>query len=1034
MNISELSIKRPVTVIMSVLAIVVIGLFSFMRVPVDLLPNLNIPVAVVSTTYMGAGPQEIENLVTRNIESIMATVTNTKTITSNTSEGNSLVIVQFNDGTDMNFATLEMREKIDLIRGVLPDGVGDPIIIKIDPNNLIPIAQIGISSSGLDGIKLKSFVEDNIKTRLERILGVASVNISGGAEREILIHVEPQKLEGYGLSLAQITNTLRGDNLNLPGGSVRYGNRNLTIKSKGEFTSIQDIENIPIILPQGNIIYLRNIATIKDTIKEEVAKNRINGENNIGLLLQKQTDANTVRVLSSVRKELDKLRLEYPQINIDLIFDQAEIVEQSISNVTRSAVFGGILAILILLVFLKSVRATLVVGISIPVSIIATFILMFLSNTSLNLISMGGLALGVGMMVDSSIVVIENIYRQRMKGEGAISAAIKGSRQVSGAVIASTITTVVVFLPIIFTEGWAADLFKQMALTVTFSLLSALVVSLTLIPMLSSKMLKENSKEPDERKLLDRGFSWWEAIFGRIQNFYVGSLKKLLHKRILTIVGVGIIFVLSILVVPFIGFEFLPKTDEGSFTVNIEYPEGTLLEDTDKLTLQIEELISEIPDVEQIFVTVGGGGNSLMGDGSSNTATITTSLVNRSLRESSTAQVVELVREKVASFPGANISVNMVDSAFGGGGGGPGGGAPVLLEISGFDLERLTFLAEEVKMIVEGVEGTRQVESSISNAVPEVAVTVDRIKAAQYGITAMSVASNIRTAMEGQVVTRYRVQGEEIDVKLQFPEERRDQFDQLSSLKITAPTGANITLGEIANIEQELGPFSISRKNQTRYATVESQLFNRSAGNVISEIQEKIKDLNVPEGYTIAFGGQNEEMMAAFKSLGLALLLSILLIYMVMAAQFESLSQPFIIMFSVPLSFSGAAIGLGITGRTFNVATFIGIIMLGGIVVNNAIILVDYINQLIKRGMDRDEAIVTSVSIRLRPIFMTTLTTILGMFPLALGVGEGSEIQAPFATVVIFGLIFSTLLTLLLVPVIYSLFDDIRRRLQWKTS
>jgi hydrophobic/amphiphilic exporter-1 (mainly G- bacteria), HAE1 family len=1033
MNISELSIKRPVTVIMSVLAVVVLGLFSFMRVPVDLLPNLDIPVAVVSTTYTGAGPQEIENLVTRNIESVMATVTNTRTITSTTSEGNSLVIVQFNDGTDMNFATLEMREKIDLIRGVLPDGVGDPVIIKIDPNNLIPIVQIGISSNVLDGISLKSFVEDNIKTRLERILGVASVNVSGGAEREILIHAEPQKLEGYGLSLAQLANTLRGDNLNLPGGSVRYGNRNLTIKSKGEFTSIQDIENIPIILPQGNIIYLRNVAQVKDTLKETRAINRINGENNIGLLLQKQTDANTVSVVSSVRQELDKLRLEYPQVNIDLIFDQAEIVEQSISNVTASAVFGGILAIFILLIFLKSIRATLVIGIAIPVSIIATFILMFLSNTSLNLISMGGLALGVGMMVDSSIVVIENIYRQRMKGEGAISAAIKGARQVSGAVIASTLTTVVVFLPIIFTEGWAADLFKQMALTVTFSLLSALVVALTLIPMLSSKMLKENPSQSDDKKFLDKGFSWWEAIFNKIQNFYVGTLKKLLHKRILTIVGVGIIFVSSIVVVPFIGFEFLPTTDEGSFTVNIEYPEGTLLENTDNLTLQIEELIREIPDIEQIFVTIGGGGNMLMGGSSSNTATITASLVERGERGMSTAEVVEWVREGVSSFPGATINVNMVDSAFGGGGG-PAGGAPILIEISGFDLERLTLLSEEVKMIVEGVEGTRQVESSISKAVPEVSVTVDRMKASQYGINAMSVASNIRTAMEGQVVTKYRLDGEEIDVKVEFSQDQRERFDQLSSLKITAPTGANVTLGEIARIEQELGPLSISRKNQTRYVTVEAQLFNRSAGNVISEIEEKIKAVNVPEGYIVAFGGQNEEMMSAFRSLGLALVLSILLIYMVMAAQFESFSQPFIIMFSVPLSFSGAAIGLGITGRTFNVATFIGIIMLGGIVVNNAIILVDYINQLVNRGMDRDEAITTSVSIRLRPILMTTMTTVLGMFPLALGIGEGAEIQAPFATVVIFGLLFSTLLTLLLVPVIYSLFDDVRRKFKWKTS
>ncbi len=1030
MSIFELSIKRPVTIIMSVLIVVVLGLFSFTRVPVDLFPNLNIPVAIVSTNYSGAGPQEIENLVTRNIESVMATVTNVSSITSETMESNSIVVVQFNDGTDMDFATLEMREQVDLISGALPDGVDDPIIQRIDPNSMIPIAQIGVSSDTLDGIELKSFVEDNIQTSFERLRGVASVNLAGGDEREIIIDANPQKLEGYGLGLNQIQSTLSSENSDLPGGTVRYGSRDLTVKSKGEFTSVKDIENIPIVLPQGNVIYIRDVADVRDTVKVRTSQNRINGSENIGVTVQKQTDENTVDVMGRVRTEIDRLDEEYQNIDIDLIFDQADIIEQSISNVSLNALFGGILAVLILLLFLKSVRATLIISIAIPVSIIATFILMFLSDTSLNLISMGGLALGVGMMVDSSIVVIENIYRRRKEGLNSFKASVEGARQVAGAVIAATLTTVVVFVPIIFTEGWAADLFKQMALTVTFSLLSALVVSLTLIPMLTSKLLKSDNIFEQKRGLLTSIFELWQVVFSKIENFYVTLLGKVLGHRIITILVVLVIFISSIVSVIFIGFEFLPTSDEGTFTVDIEYPDGTVLEKTDKLSMQIEEIISEVPDVETMFVNVGGGGGMIGESTSTNTASITANLVDRGDRISSTPQIVEDLRDDLRGFAGADISISMTDTlGGGGGGGGPFGGSPVQIEISGFDLDTLESLANEVEQIVLATEGTRQVENSISEAVEELSVYVDRTKASLYGINSMAVASNLRTALEGQVVTRYRVDGDEIDIRLQFPEDQRRNFSQLDSIKITAPAGNNVTLGEISDVRKEVGPLAISRKDQTRYVTVSSQVFGRDTGSITSDIRGQIENIDVPNGYEIAFGGQDEEMMDAFRSLGLALLLSILLIYMVMASQFESLSQPFIIMFTVPLAFSGAAIGLGITGRTFNVATFIGVIMLGGIVVNNAIILIDYINQLRQGGTKRDEALKQAVAVRLRPIFMTTMTTVLGMFPLALGIGEGSEIQAPFATVVIFGLLFSTILTLILVPVIYSFFDDVRMKL-----
>lgn len=1032
MQIFESIIKRPVTVIMCMLIVVVLGLFSLMRVPVDLFPNLNIPVAVVSTNYVGAGPLEVENLVTRRMESVMTTVTNISSITSRTFEGSSLVIVQFNDGTDMNFATLEMREKVDLIKDTLPDGATEPIIIKIDPNNLIPIMQLGVTAEGMDGIALKEFVEDKISTRLERIFGVASVNVVGGEEREIVLDVDSSKLKTYGVSLTQVENTLRGENQNLPGGSVQYGNRDLNVKTKGEFQSIQDIANIPMVLPQGQILYIRDVANLTDTVKDAPTVNRINGQNNIGLVLQKQTDANTVNVVRTVKKEIAKLEKEYPQIQIKLIFDQAKIIEKSIQNVRNNALFGAILAIFILLLFLKSFRTTFIIGIAIPVSIISTFILMFLNDTSLNLISMGGLALGVGMMVDSSIVVIENIYRKRKQGKSAFEAASEGTKQVAGAVIASTLTTVVVFVPIIFTEGWAADLFKQMALTVTFSLLSSLIVSLTVIPMLSSKILKTDNYMIEYKGLLGMIFAKWDQLFQKIENFYVRVLGVALKKRIKTLLVGFLIFIVSIAAIVFVGFEFLPSQDEGSFSVTIDMPDGTLLEDTDKVVRSVEKVIAGYADVEQWFVTVGDGGeNSFAGVANQNRASITVTLVERTLRNLQTADVVESIREKLQGIPGAKIEVNIVDSLFGGGG--PGGGAPITIEILGYNFEALEKASRQVVDVVNDVDGTRQVKSSLSEGIPEVAVYVDRDKASVYGVSAITVASNLRTALQGQVVTKYRVDGEEIDVRVQFPEEQRQSIEKVKSILISAPGEKNITLGEVARVEQELGPLEIERKNQTRVVTVTSQLYGRTPGGVVSEIQTNLENMNLPEGVSVQFGGQNEEMMSAFRSLGLALLLSVLLIYMVMASQFESLLQPFIIMFAVPLAFSGAALGLGITGRSFNVATFIGIIMLGGIVVNNAIILVDYINQLRRGGVARTDAITRSVSVRLRPIFMTTLTTVLGMFPLALGIGEGSEVQAPFATVIIFGLLFSTLLTLILVPVIYALLDDWRQKI-WKIS
>lgn len=1026
MNISELSVRRPVTIIMVMLMIVVFGVVSFLKSPMDLLPSMIIPMAVIMTEYEGVGSQEVENFVTRPIESAVSTVSNMKSVSSQSSEGSSIVIVEFNDGTDMDFAALDLRERIDMIKEFLPDGASNPMVIKINPD-MLPIAQIGVSSAGKSEAELKSYVENNIKNRIERIEGVASVSLSGGLTQEIIVNMDKTKMENYKLSINQVASTLQMENINLPSGVVEHGDRKLNVRSKGEFNSIKEIENIPIVLPQGSIIYIRDIATVEEGYKEKSSINRMDGEDSIGLTIQKEATANTLEVTKRIKREINNIIEEYEDINIEIAFDQGIFVEQSINGVIQNGIIGALLAMLILFLFLKNLRPTLVIAISIPISVISTFILLYLSNTTLNMISMSGLALGVGMMVDNAIVVLESIYRHRREGKSRIEAALTGTKEVGGAIIASTLTTVVVFVPIVFTEGLASEIFKEMALTVTFSLLASLAVALTIVPMLSSKMLHISNgkgKSSFYSKIVDK----WDKVINGLDNIYRVALKGVLNSRLITIIVTIVISGASIATLYFVGTEFIPDTDQGLFTVSIDMGEGVVLEETDEVVKKVEEIIEKIPEVEIVFATVGGSSSNVMSLGTeSSSASVDVTLKPLSERSKSTSEIVEMVRKEVAKIPGADITVrnagmDMLSMM----------GSAISVQIYGDDLGELAKIASEVEEIVESVEGTRQVETSVSKGRLEAGVYVNRDKASMYGLSTIQVASAISTALQGQVATRYRIGGNEIDVRLKFPDEVTKTYQSLNNISVLSPLGVNVPLGEVVEIKLEEGPINITRRNQTRYVTVNADLYGRDLGSVNAEIQEKLNELKLPDGYYTQLGGENEQIVESFESLGKALLLSILLIYMVMAAQFESLSQPFIIMFSVPLAFSGAVLGLFITGRTLNVASFIGVIMLAGIVVNNAILLVDYINNLRESGMERDEAILKAGPTRLRPILMTTLTTILGLVPLALGIGEGAEIQAPLATVVMFGLALSTLLTLLIIPVIYTLFDDLARKVKGK--
>jgi HAE1 family hydrophobic/amphiphilic exporter-1 len=886
--------------------------------------------------------------------------------------------------------------------------------------------QIGISGSD-DLVKLKQIVEDEITSKIERVEGVASVNISGGKEKEIRITLLPDKLKGYNITPSTVAQSIAAENLNLPVGEVKQGTSSLTVRALGEFSSIEEIRNLPI-TTAGGVIYLRDIAEVEEVFKEMTSYAYINGKPSISLSVQKQSTANTVQVSKAVNKALDRLRAELKDIEITMIYDTAEFINLSINNVASTAISGGILAVFILFIFLRNIRSTFIVGTAIPVSIVATFALMYFSGLTLNMVSLGGLALGIGMLVDNAIVVLENIYRHRENGEGRKDAADKGTTEVGMAVLASTLTTIAVFLPIVFVEGITAKLFKEMALTITYSLTASLVVAVTLVPMMASKILKvEKVDEIKRRKITTKIFDAWSAVLDSIDKVYRRVLNWTLHHRLkASLITIGVfIATLSIPVLGLVGMEFFPASDEGSFTIDVTLPKGTVIEETFEVVQQVEAKLEGIKEVQEVFVTIGGGGMLSSGT-SSNSASLTVDIGSVKERERSVDEVADEVRVLVSDIPGAEFSVSGSSSMT------VTGGSPISIEIAGDDLEKLKQIANDVVDIVESVEGTREVTSSFEDGIPEAQITINRQKASMYGLNMATISNTLKTAVQGSVATRFKVDGTEIDVRMVYDTSRSEYLKDIKNIAVTSPMGVNVPLSEVADISISESPTSIYRENQKRVVTVSSALFGVDMSTAQTAIDQRLKEYPMPDGYTYKFSGEVEQMMESFSSLGLALLLAILLVYMVLAAQFESFLHPFTIMFSVPLALTGAILGLFVTGRTLSMPSFIGLIMLVGIVVNNAIVLIDYIIQLRKRGYDRTEAILEAGPTRLRPILMTTLTTVLGMLPMALGIGEGAETMAPLATAVIGGLSLSTILTLVVIPLNYTLFDDISRKLRGK--
>ncbi|ADQ14300.1 efflux RND transporter permease subunit [Halanaerobium hydrogeniformans] len=1007
MKISEFSIKRPVTTSMIILAVILIGIVALLNLSLDLYPDITFPGAAIVTSYSGVGSEEIENLVTRPIESSVSTVEGVQAVRSTSAMGSSTVVVEFNWGRDMDFAVLDLREQIDMISGTaLPDGADNPLVFKFDPA-MLPIMVYGVSADDLDLAELKEETEDQLIPRLERTPGVAQVNLQGGLEREIIVSLKRDRLNHYNLDYETIKGILAQENVNVSAGDVRQGNRELLVRTIGKFSSIEEIKDVNIPVGERGFVKLSDIAEVEDGFADVQTISRTDGKESISLSIQKQTDANTVDVAEAVKEEVEAIKGDYPDYNFAVAFDQSEFIVDSINSVSRNAIIGGLLAVLILYLFLRNIRSTLIIATAMPVSIIATFVLMFFADVNLNVISLGGLALGVGMLVDNAVVVLENIYRYRSMGQGRIEAAKEGSSEVGMAIVASTITTVVVFLPIVFVEGLAGELFKDLALTVAFSLLASLMVALTLIPMLSSKYLKVTQKE------IERG-----KTEGKIRKKYRSLLTSALNHR-WVIIGILLVSLVgSFALLPRIGFEFIPATDQGDISISYNLPVGTVLSESDQAAAKIEEILFDLPEVETVIANIGSG-NMMQTATSSHTGNFNVSLVPASERDRTTIEVMEEIRQKV-NIPDLDINVSEQ--------GGPGGGddKPVNVRLRGDNLEILEREIQRAVMEIEDIEGLVELEDSFDEGRPELHLKVNRSMSSRFGLNVNQIANTVRSAVSGDVATRYEVDGDEYDIRVRLDGKEIESSTQLEDLTIRSPGGNMIPLNRFVSTEITEGPVEILRRDQERYAEITADIQGRDLGSVMGEIQQRLEELELPDGYRFTYEGEFEDTIEAFESLIFAFGLAAILVYMVMASQFESLVHPFTIMFTIPMAIIGVIFGLFISGSIISVPSFLGLITLSGIVVNNAIVMVDFINQLRRRGQNKIEAIINAASIRLRPIMMTALTTILALLPIAFGIGEGAEATQPMGIVIVSGLSFATFLTLFVIPIVYSLLTDLR--------
>jgi len=1030
MSVSKRAVARPVTVVVLFSLIIALGLFILPRIPIDLYPDFNPPILVVSTAYTGAGPEEVENSVTRLLEGMLANVGDIKEISSTSSEAQSLIILEFDWKKNLSDAADDVRDKLEFIKGFLPDDASNPAIYKFDPS-MMPILDLTVEGPRPPE-ELKEIAEDIIQPKLEQVSGVSLTYINGGRERLIRVEVSKNRLHAYNLTLSGISSAINAQNVQIGGGSVSSGSYNYLVRTDGEYKSLEELKNTVIAYKGGSVnespavIKLSDVAEVTDGFADESSVVYINGKTGIYIQVQKKSGENSVKVADGVAERIKEINTELPPgITLKVLKDSTDIIRDSISQVSKSALTGAFLAMIILLVFLRNIKSTFIIGISIPVSLLITLMGMYFFNVSINIISLAGLTLGVGMIVDSSIVILENIYRYREKGTRLKVSAILGSVEMTGAITASTLTTICVFLPIVLFKseiGFLGILFGDLAFTVVVALVSSLFVALLLVPVLSGKYLPIFTKKqkPFKRKIYEKTDAVMESIFISLETNYKNALKIVLKYRKTTIISVVILFVLSLVFIPAVGLEFSPRSEEDIVSLNVNMPVGTRLESTLEVMVQLETIIrNEISGFEDLTVTAGGSADFLSGS-SSYLGRIAITLPEYNKRIDSSDDIKRKLRSHFKEFPGVTFDFSA------GHGRGAGNLNPIDILIKSNDSEAAKETAYKLKTLISGkIKGITEPDTDISDGLPQLEVKVDRERAYELGLTISSIGSEISASINGITASKFRVKGDEYDILLILKKEDRSEIPDLKTIYISNSRGQFIPVSSFAHLVKSTGPVDINRLDQTRVIHVTAGLEKGAKLNKVQkEIDSLIKsEIILPENVRIEYSGDVGDLKEYGIKFIAIMIMALFLVYGVMASQFESFKDPFIMFLTVPLMFIGVVLIHLITGSPFSMFSAVGIIMLSGIVVNNGIVLVDYINLLINRGESLDDACINGGINRLRPILMTTLTTILGMSPMAFIPGEGSELVQPIGQAVIGGLSASTLITLFFIPAVFKVFN-----------
>jgi len=1008
MGLPAVSVRRRVAFLMLFIGILGAGIFGLTQLGVDMYPDMDFPMIMVFSSLEGAGPEEMEELVTDLLEQAVSRVSNVKNVTSRSMPGVSMVMAEFNWGHDLEQAETDVRRQLDMYEGFLPEDAAEPTVLAMDPS-LQPVTFLGFTSETLSDYELRRLVEDEIESRLSRVEGVGSVSTLGGLRRQINVTPYPSRLAETGITITQVVNALRSVRNNTPAGFIDAGGMRINLRVESAFETVEEIEQLVVGYTAAGPVELRHVADVEDGREEKLQYVRFGGRSAVMSYINKRSDANTVNVSERVHEVLDEIASEYEgQLELQVMFEQAEFINMSIGNLGNTALQAVIFAFLVLLFFLRSWRGASVAGVAIPISVFVTFFVMHLAEVQINVISLAGLALAIGLLVDNSIVVLESIFRHREMGKSIWDAAVEGASEVSMAIAASTMTTLAVFLPILFVPGLAGQLFREMVLTITFSLSVSLFVALSLVPLLSSWVQRLVPKHGDT------------GLAGRIKRFidnvqsrYHDLVAWAVHHKKLVLGGAGVAFALSVAVATMLPTDFFPRSDDAFLSVDLEMPVGTDLETTNATVAALEDSIRAIvpeEDLMAVFSSVGQGEGimAIFGSSGTNEAEVNIRFTRASQRSTSIFDYEDEIRKVLDDMPGVSYE-SMA-------GGSMMSGSPIEVEVYGDDLQLLSEVAGRIKAEMQTIEGAVDVQSSVEEQVPEYSFDPSPARLSLYGTSPSRLAYDLSYGLMGTAATVYREGDEEYDVFVRYPERARDSREDVETASVLGRP-----LGAYGTLQQRMVPNTIRRKNQSRMARVSCDVYGRSLGEVAGNVRTMLDTLDTA-GYRVEVGGEMEDQRETFMYLGIAIAVAAALVYMVMAGQFESFLEPFIIIFTIPLAFIGVVLALLVTGTTLSVMSLVGILMLAGIVVNNGIVMVDYANQLRRRGQDLEEAIVEASTIRMRPILMTAFTTMLAMFPLALEIGEGAEAWSPMAISVIGGLFMATMLTLVVEPCIYVVF------------